>query len=33
MPQNKEETISKAKKFELTYAQLGYLYSVILDAP
>ena len=32
-PQSKEEAILKAQQFELIYAQSGYLYTVILDAP
>ena len=31
-PQSKEEAI-KAQQFDLIYAQSGYLYTVILDAP
>ena len=32
-PQSKEEAILKAQPFDLIYAQYGYLYTVILDAP
>ena len=32
-PQTKEEAILKPQKFALIYAQLGYLYTIILDAP
>lgn len=33
MPQTEEEVILTAKKFDLIYAQSGYLYTVIPDAP
>jgi hypothetical protein len=32
-PQSEEEAISKAQQFELIYSQLGYLYTVLPDAP
>jgi hypothetical protein len=32
-PQSEEEAISKAQQFDLIYAQSGYLYIVIPDAP
>ena len=32
-PQSKEEVILKAQQFDLIYAQSGYLYTIILDAP
>ena len=32
-PQSKEEAILKAQQFDLIYAQSGYLYTIILDAP
>ena len=32
-PQSKEEAILKAQQFDLIYAQSGYLYNVIPDAP
>jgi hypothetical protein len=32
-PQYEEEAISKAQQYDLIYAQSGYLYTVILDAP
>jgi hypothetical protein len=32
-PQSKEEAIGKAQLFNFVYAQLGYLYTVFLDAP
>lgn len=32
-PENKEEAISKAQKFELLYMQSRYLYHVLLDSP
>ena len=32
-PQSEEEAILKAQQFDLIYAQSGYLYTVIPDAP
>ena len=32
-PQSEEEAILKAQQFDLIYAQSGYLYTIILDAP
>ena len=32
-PQSKEDAILKAQQFDLIYAQSGYLYTVIPDAP
>ena len=32
-PQSEEESILKSQQFDLIYAQSGYLYMVILDAP
>ena len=32
-PQSKEEAILKAQQFDLIYAQSGYLYTIIPDAP
>jgi hypothetical protein len=32
-PQSEEEAISKAKKYDLIYAQSGYLYTVLPDLP
>jgi hypothetical protein len=32
-PQSEEEAISKAQQFDLIYAQSGYLYTVLPDAP
>jgi hypothetical protein len=32
-PQLEEESISNAQHFELIYAQSGYLYTILLDAP
>ena len=32
-PQYEEEAILKAQQFDLIYAQFGYLYTIILDAP
>ena len=32
-PQSEEEAILKAQQYDLIYAQSGYLYTVILDAP
>ena len=32
-PQTEEESILKAQHFDLIYAQLSYLYTIISDAP
>ena len=32
-PQSKEEAILKTQQFDLIYAQSGYLYTIIPDAP
>jgi hypothetical protein len=32
-PQSEEEAINKAQQFDLIYAQSGYLYTVLPDAP
>ena len=32
-PQSEEEAILKAQQFDLIYAQSGYLYTIIPDAP
>jgi hypothetical protein len=32
-PQSEEEAINKAQQFDVIYAQLGYLYTVLPDAP
>ena len=32
-PQSKEEAILKSQQFDLIYAQSGYMYTVIPDAP
>ena len=32
-PQSKEDVLMKDQQFDLIYAQFGYLYTVLLEAP
>jgi hypothetical protein len=33
LPRNKEEVIQKAQQYDLIYTQLGYLYTILPNAP